>query len=412
MTDRRGHLIGSVIVVLALLAVAISFVLPGRRDPGPVDSSTDSPFESASKMLGNQARALLAGDEKGWLAAVDPGQPELITTYRSMYASLRALDIVEFAYRPLLLGSESDPALSIDGKIAYCFTECSLTGGGGIDPPDAHQRLTVKRIDGRSRITDMVQYQQEDHLAPAPWETGPLLFQRGARVTVAASPSAAGHLDQVLSIAEQAAKTADRFAGEIGNPQRRYRVYLADETAWSNWYRGSADGIAYTMPLPGSGADIVLRVSRLDDDPQWLAFTVRSQLGRVVTLGQQLGGGENDWLADGLSDWIGWWPQPASSGPWLTDVRTALHGTHPPTTIAPPQLAASASAADVRAYFGLGQFAVDCMARQYGETALFAFAKAVLQEQTGVPNASLAAFHKPFAQVDKGCLTWIRQQAG
>jgi hypothetical protein len=409
---RRGHAIGIAIVVVAVVVVAFSFALPSvRGDRRPEIDPRLSPFEAATKMLGDQARALLAGDEDGWLAPVDPGQPELRTTYRSMFESLRALDVVQFSYRPLLLSAETDPALSIDGKIAYCFAECSLAGGGGVDPADAHQRLTVKRIGGRPLITDMVQYQQEDNLAPAPWESGPLVFQRGARVTVAAPRGEAGYLDKVLTIAEQGAETADRFAGLMGNPQRRYRVYLADESGWQNWYGGLAGaGIAYTRPLPGSGADIVLRIDEIGDDQDWLPFTLRSQIGRVVTLGQQLGSGENDWLTDGLANWIGWWPRPAGTGPWAPDVRSALHGAHPPKTIAQPSLNSGAPAGKVRASFGLGQFAADCMAKQYGEPALFAFAKGLLQEQTGAENAAQAAFHKPFAQVDQGCMTWIRQQ--
>jgi hypothetical protein len=338
-----------------------------------------------------------------------------------MFDSLRALDITQFRYQPMLLGSETDPALSIDGKFAYCFADCSLSGSGGIDPPDAHQHLTVRRIGGRQLITDMVQYQQDDHLAPAPWETGPLVFKQGARVTVAAAPSEAGYLDNVLSIAEHGAAAADRFATAVGNQQPRYRVFLADDTSWKNWYGGSTDaGAAYTMPLPGSGADVVLHIDKIGNDREWLPFTVRSQLGRVVAQGRELSptpysapsAGENDWLTDGIGNWIGWSPQPARSGPWAPDVRTMLHSAHPPTTMVQPSIYNGAPEARVRTFFGLGQFAAECLATQYGEPAFFAFAKDVLQERLGADNASTAAFHKPFAQVDKGCMAWIRQQAG
>jgi hypothetical protein len=416
MKDRRGHLIGSACVAVALVAVALAVVVPRLRgDHRPAAAGTarpgESPFDTASRMLGDQARALLAGDETGWLAPIDPSRSELVVTYRSMYASLRALEVTDFAYRPSLLSDANNPALSIDGNVGYCFADCSHASS--VDRPDAHQRLTVKRIDGRLRITDMAQYQQDDRLAPAPWEAGPLVVKRGARVTVAAPRSEAAHVDQVLSIAERAASTTDRFAGYVGNPQRRYRIYLADDAGWANWYGGSSgDGVAYTMPLPGNGADIVLRIEQIGNDQQWLPFTVRSQLGRVVTLEQKRSGyGENDWLSDGVGDWIGWWPNPARSGPWLADVRKALRGAHPPTTIALPPLDAGASPAEVRAFFGLGQFAVDCLARKYGEPALFAFVKAVLIARTSTLDASRQAFHTPFEQVDNACVTWIRQQA-
>ncbi|MEV6844540.1 hypothetical protein [Actinoplanes sp. NPDC051411] len=425
MIDKRGHLIGIVSVVVALAVVAFSFALPSlrgdddgaRTGPALASDPGDSPFVTASKMLDAQARALIAGDEDGWLAAVDPGQPQLRTTYRQMYVSLRALDVTQFRYRPLLLGSETDPALSIDGKIAYCFTDCSVTGGGGVDPPDAHQHLTVKTVGKRPVITDMVQYAQDDHLAPAPWETGPLVFKRGPRVTVAAPPSEAGYLDNVLSIAERGAAVADRYAAAVGNQQRRYRIYLADKAGWTDWYgRSTEAGVAYTMPLPGSGADVVVRIDEIGKDKDSLSFIVRSQLGEVVALGQQLdtaadySGADTGWLSDGVANWIGSSPDPARTGPWAADVHTLMHSGHAPKSIVQPQLTASTPEGKVRASFGLAQFAVDCLVTKYGEAAFFAFAKGVLQEQLGPDIASVSAFHQPFSQVDKGCMTWIRGQ--
>jgi hypothetical protein len=67
---------------------------------------------AARKMLDAQARALLAGDENSWLAPVDPGRPELRASYRAMYESLRALDIVQLSYQPLLLSSEASTSPS------------------------------------------------------------------------------------------------------------------------------------------------------------------------------------------------------------------------------------------------------------------------------------------------------------
>src|ERR1700749_860890 len=98
MIDKRGHLIGIASVVVALAAVTLSATLPGLRgdqghskEPGFTVEPGDSPFTAATKMLDAQARALIAGDEDGWMASVDSSQPDLRSTYRSMYESLRKL---------------------------------------------------------------------------------------------------------------------------------------------------------------------------------------------------------------------------------------------------------------------------------------------------------------------------------
>jgi hypothetical protein len=171
------------------------------------------------------------------------------------------------------------------------------------------------------------------------------------------------------------------------------------------------------MPLPGSGADVVLRIDQIGQDRTWLPLTVRTQLGKVVAMGQRLDpatgytAGSTGWLADGVANWIGWSPGPARTGPWASDARTLIHGPHPPKSIVQPPLVSGASATKVRQQYGFGQYAVDCLITTYGEPPFLAFAKGVLQEQLGAEIASTRAFHKPFSQVDQGCMTWIREQA-
>jgi hypothetical protein len=102
MIDRRGHVMGIAGVVVGLTAVAFAFALPSLRGsskpvPAAAGDPNDTPFVAAAKMLDAQARALLAGDEKSWLAPVDPSRPQLRASYQARYESLRALDIVKFS---------------------------------------------------------------------------------------------------------------------------------------------------------------------------------------------------------------------------------------------------------------------------------------------------------------------------
>ena len=62
-------------------------------------------------------------------------------------------------------------------------------------------------------------------------------------------------------------------------------------------------------------------------------------------------------------------------------------------------------------FYGLGHFAVDCMAQKYGERKLFEFVKLTLREDNTYDMASREAYGVPFKTVDKGCLTWIKKTA-
>jgi hypothetical protein len=410
MINRRGRVIGSVLVVVALiLVVVVPFPGNGRRWGAGLAAGAPRPslFDRASLMLQDQAHALTTGDEKGWADAVTPA---LRPRYRTMFRALRGLGVTEFAYRPELLSDPSGTTLTVDANIAYCFTTCVI-GGTSRDAPDAHQRLTIERSGGRQVITEMVPLDQPDGLVHPPWEDGPLVIRHGPRVTVAGSPSQAGNLDRVLSIAERSATLNDRFAVYLGTTQTRYHVYLADDHAWNTWYDGMAgdNAIGYAMPLNGYGVDVVLRMSQIGDDRDWLPITIRHEMGHVVTLDGADPPRYDQWLAEGIAEWIGSWPNPARSGARIRSVRVVL-AVDPPATIALPPLDQDASSLRVDAFYGLGQLAVDCMARTYGQPALFDFVKAVLQQGYSLDDASERAFGKPFPVVDQGCVSWIRKQ--
>jgi hypothetical protein len=409
---RRTWPFGVVLAGTLVIALALIVLLPppgGGHRWGPgiaAGAPRQTLFQRASAMLDAQAHALDTGDEKGWMAAVDPSNQALRAKYRMMFRSLRGLGVTKFTYRPQLLSDPSGPTLSVDGRIAYCFNTCSFVGLGDLDAPDAHQTLTIERSGGRQVITNLV---PEGDLAP--WEDGPLVIRRGSRATVAAPASKAKDLDRVLSIAERAARLNDRFAVYLHNPQTRYRVYLADDRAWNTWYGGMAgeNAIGYALPLNDGDVDVIIRMDQIGGDRDFLPITIRHEMGHVITLGRS-NSLAAEWLAEGIAEWIGWWPNPARTGPRLTSVRSVLFSSEPPTTIALPPLDEDASSREVDAFYGLGQLAVDCMARTYGQPALFDFVKGVLQEGTSLDDASRRAFNKPFTAVDRACVTWIREQ--
>jgi hypothetical protein len=426
--SRRAFVV-SASVLTAAVAVStgiVAFAPSSSHRPEPIampaaaatQPPPKSPLEQAEQSLDQQAAALLRGDEKGWLAAVDTRRPKLVAHYRSMFRSLRGLGVSQFDYRPYVRPGGKGSSVALGATVTYCFslTRCpGWTSDEGSGPPRVEQGLTLAPVRGRYVITALTRAPEVNRLQPTPWESGDLVFARGSRVTVAGPKSQSKNLRRVLAIAEKGAKINDRFAAYVHNPQPRYRVLLADDTTWKSWY-GGIEGtwtVAYAVPLNNAGTDVVLRMGKLKGDSELLATTIQHELGHVVTLS---GIGvrdfdEDQWLAEGVAEYIGWAPQHATASWRRASVRNAFRGAKRPKTIASKPLSDNASDAASDRFYGLGHFAADCMAQQYGERALFDFVRLSLREDNTYDQASRDAFGKPFAAVDRGCLAWIRKRA-
>ena len=292
------------------------------------------------------------GDEKGWLAAVDP---DLRSRYRTLYRNLRGLDVSHLEYhaypRP---GGDKDTTVDLTAHLSYCFSvptcpEWRRDEYSG--PPRLTQQLTLTLVGGRYIVTE-IDSSDGNHLQPTPWEGAELAFARGKRVTVAGPKSQAKKLKRVLAVAEKAAVASDRFAKYLDNPQQRYRVYVADKKAWNSWYGGLKGDwvVGYAIPLHDTGTDVILRSSKLGSDEQ-LRTTVKHELGHAVTLGgTAIRDFDSDqWLSEGIAEYIGGPPNlPATAGTSTACVtRSEAHGrrrrscrnrstTSPPTVRSTP----------------------------------------------------------------------------
>ena len=413
------------------MAIAVSTGIvaftPGRSAaPGAVSAvkvaeaeakKPSTPFEQAEAVLGLQAAALLKGDEKGWLAAVDPANSKLVARYRLMFRNLRGLGVSHFDYHAYQRPAGKGGVVTMGVSAAFCLstTTCpEWSDASDKGPPRAEQAVTLKPRGGTYVIAALATAEEPNYLQPMPWEAGDLVFAQGRRVTVAASRKQAKHLKRVLAVAERAATVNDRYAAYIANPQQRYRVYLADDKAWKSWYGGIDDKwtVAYAVPLNTAGTEVVLRMSELDDK-QLLSTTVQHELGHVVTVGgvSTRDFGEDQWLSEGIAEYIGWAPKHAKDSWRRQGVHNAFRKARKPRTIAASALGDNPSDKAGDAFYGLAHFAVDCMAQTYGERKLFEFVRLTLRQDYTYDMASRDAYGLPFATVDKGCLTWIRKTA-
>jgi len=391
---------------------ASAAVQPGAKAVPP------TPLGAATAALTAQAAALLRGDEKAWLAAVDPGQSKLRTRYRSVFKSLRGLGVSHFVYRPAERAEgKKAGTIGITARVEYCFStdSCPEEALRSEGPPTITQDLTFKQIKGQYLITALASKSGRKEQQPTPWESGDLVFAPGKRVTVIGNRSERKYFKQVLAVAEKAAAVNDRFAGLVGNPQQRYRIYLAGPKQWKTWYGGITDKwvIGYAMPLSDAGTDVVLNIREMAESRQVLASTIQHELGHVVTLGgaYRTGGRGDMWLEEGIAEYIGWYPKSATASWRRAAVHSVLEGSKRPKSIAANALAEAAGPEASDAFYGLGHFAADCLARKYGQGALFDFVRLYLRESRDLDPASKEAFGQPFATVDKVCMAWIRDRA-
>jgi hypothetical protein len=424
-------LIGGALTLVVVLTAGAGFVYVNRTplslneravaaEPEPTAEQTPlTPSDAANAALEAQATALLAGDEKGWLAAVDPGQDKLRSRYRAMFRSLRGLGVSHFVHNTTVEPADTKRGtVEVTTDIEYCFAtdKCPEEKDNVSDgPPTITQTVTFKKVGTRYLISKLTAKKDRDRQQPTPWESGELEFLSGKRVTVAGNRSERKYFPQVLAAAEKAAVVNDRFAGLVANPQQKYRVYVAGPKQWKTWYGGITDKwvIGYAMPLSDSGSDVVINISTVRTDSEVLATTMQHELAHVVTLGgaYRTSGGTGDmWLEEGIAEYIGWYPRSATASWRRSAVRSLLDAGNRPKSIAAraPSDAAGPDASD--AFYGFGHFTADCLARKYGQGALFDFVRLYLRENRDLDPASREAFGKSFATVDKACMAWIRDR--
>jgi hypothetical protein len=424
----RHRTVTAVVAVVTLLAVAAAITLAPSRPGNPVGSlgvaaaaATPTipltPYEEALKALNAQAAALTRHDHAGWMAAVDPHQPALRKHYEQLYSTFQALHVTFFEYHSSI-GGKTDGPVEFNSEMVFCLSTkaCSLDQeGNDSGPSHIGQYLTLKKSGDHYVISKAAKGKYPSQLEPYPWQAGDMVFRQGSRVTVGAPKSLASQMKTVLGIADKAARIDDRFAVMVGNPQLRYRVFLATDKDWKTWYGGNEAtyAVAYTISTGSITSDVVLHMSELVGDRQQLKVVLQHEMGHVATISNLQSSDEaDDWLIEGVADYIGWLPQHARQDWNFSAARDALHGSHPPKSIVEAPLKDNASDRTVARFYGLGHFSVECLATKYGEAKAMNFVRLKLRDSGyTLDDAAEKAFGTSFKTVDKGCLSWMKQHS-
>ncbi|BCY13068.1 hypothetical protein L3i22_081560 [Actinoplanes sp. L3-i22] len=391
-----------------------------------VDAAAGGPADAVMAMLQGQAAALIGGDEAGWLAPVDPAQTDTVAYFRKRFKVLRALHVSQFAYargnKPFVGAADTQFSDTIYSGFCFSLPSCpDILPEDGIDlgAPRIKETFSFQQVAGKFLITSVFADRAEKSREPMPWQAGDLVVADGNRVTVAAAPAVAGRAKEALEVAEKAAVFADRFAGEFRNPQQRYRVYLADDKQWKRWFNSSMSRengvIGLTVAINDVQSEIMIKMSGNRTRAE-LADTIQHEMGHVVSLGNRNDTGKKlvfdvheEWLTEGVAEYIGHYPRHAAQSPRKAAVRQLVGSSAAPRGIEVPSLDWD-DPKKINAYYGYGHFAVDCLATKYGEQKMVAFVSAMARDGKSDDEASASAFGTPFAEVDKACLGWIRSQ--
>ena len=240
---RRGHPLCA-----APIAVGVAAVRGGLQGWPPPTAKAASPTAAPSPTAGDgaavtqawlkqqiaaaldrQGAALLRGDEKAYLAEVDPAGT---ATAKRQYASLRALGVAHWE-ATVSSGPEkqADGAWRVLVRLEHCFAspECTPT-------PITYGSRWADRPGGVRQVAVEPSLSTGD--GPRPWEIDALVATVGKRVVVATTAALRRELPRVVAEAERAAATADRYAVG-GAPPERYLVYYAGAEQWKRWYGGT-----------------------------------------------------------------------------------------------------------------------------------------------------------------------------
>jgi hypothetical protein len=357
---------------------------------------------SVDDVVRGPGAALLAGDEKAYLAAVDPAKTSLIAEHKRRFDVLRAMGLG--VWEQGLTGTfraKGERSWTADIKILYCF------GGKDCRSVQLVTRSQWTFRDDRLRMVDLDDSDPRWN-GPRPWETDKLTVRTGKRVVLAATRFNAWRLPEAVAAAEAAAGVADAF-GKWEDPPGKYVIFLAGPNDWKRWYGHEQPdwAAAWAVPVSSTVTEVVVRtqVVRQED----LRDLLTHELTHVTTLaGKRDGAGRSAWwLIEGVADYatLGKRPVREMDGfqPTRTFVQQRWDGD---PAIEPPSVEASVEEAAAR--YGMAFLAVRRIADKYGRARMLTFFGRVVHDAQSLETAAKAALGASWSTVRTDVVRFIR----
>ncbi|GAA4710988.1 hypothetical protein [Phytohabitans rumicis] len=347
--------------------------------------------------LTEQAAALIAGDERGFLAAAEPGSPA-VAVLRQQFHSLRALKVAIWVPEITEEPEQDAGELKVGVTVNHCFVVAACEPA-----PALFETRWVDR-DGTVRI---VAVQASQRGGPRPWEVSALRAAVGQRTVVATTPAQRGQLTVLSREAEKAAAVADKYAVGGTKPER-YLIFYAGDAEWKRWYGGAPSAWAAGFAAPtGMGPHHVvikakgLHATVLDD-------VLRHEMTHVSSLPFDGGYTQSKWwLVEGIAEHASLAGQPLGRYNDLPAVRKLVQGgwKGPLPESAPP---AKATRDQAGGAYGVSLLAVHRLVERFGMAKMLAFFKAAVHDDKALESASMEQFGQPWKAVHADCVSYVR----
>lgn len=398
--------VGAVVVDRIANSAADTGTAAASPEPGDPSSVTaDWLGERISGLLAEQAKALLGGDETGYLAAAEPGT-EVSRQLRREFRTLRAMKVTKWQpeLRGMLTQLEEPGQWRASFTIQHCFVTPSCEPNEiviGTRWRDAAEGPRLIAIDPPPAGAGD---------RPRPWETDELEASIGERTVVATPRAFRNRLPELLREAEQAAKIADRYAVD-GSPPDRYLIFYAGPNEWKLWYGGDRPEwtAGFAVPVSFEQYDLVLNSKALR--PGQYANLMRHELTHAASMaGAERTGPDAWWLVEGLAEI-------AAAGGAPANRYESLHAVKQLVSSGWDGKLDSVEPADrsedwhVAGSYGIGYLAVRHLQDRFGEQRLLTFFKLVVHDGKTEEVAASEAFGVGWSTLHDDCVEYVRKIA-
>jgi hypothetical protein len=366
----------------------------------PADAWNAWALREVSRVEGDEAKALLAGDEAAYLAAADPDDARLGADLKRRFEVLRQMGVGQWTQsvkgNPKVTGQMSWHA---DINVTYCFGDPKCR-------PNALLIGTDWRLAKDHIVLTAVEQSGKDQVGPRPWEAADLTVAAGARTVVATSSRLDRRLTDTLAAAEKAAAVADTLARWAGPPSR-YVVFVATTSDWTTWYGYQQPDWAAGVYVNQTDNEVVVNgpVVPLADTQNLLTH----ELTHVATLaGKRLGlGPATWWLVEGIAEYATMIGQPVRNYNKIDDARTFVaQGWNGNPAVERPSFDASTVEAGGR--YGVAFLSMRRMADVYGQDKMLDFFGRVVHDGMTLDAAATAVYGVSWATVATDLTKFIR----
>lgn len=222
---RRSSRAWPVLLSLVLIAAAVAGGLALHRSSQGADGTSDTASTApnidlaaraaaVSEVLKRRAQAVLAGNEKEFLADVDPGNTRLVSGQRTLFTNLREFGFAKLAYQQLAQQYD-DSIVQKYGPSTYLVAVAMTYQIRDIDLVPVRAMLGYTFIQRPNGTWMLVSDSDLDkRLARGSheeaWDTGPVLVKRAPRVLVVVETGQDALANRLLSMSGSAVQAVSK----------------------------------------------------------------------------------------------------------------------------------------------------------------------------------------------------------